>query len=59
MKEERTICEQLFAYQDEKYRSFMIPLIPGIDEKRVIGVRMPDLRKVAKNISETKVFYSS
>lgn len=54
MKEERTICEQLFAYQDEKYRSFMIPLIPGIDEKRVIGVRMPDLRKVAKNISETK-----
>ena len=40
--------EQLFALQDEKYREFHCRLIPGVDEDRVIGIRVPVLRKFAK-----------
>lgn len=42
--------KQLFALQDEKYREFHCRLIPGVDEDRVIGIRVPVLRKFAKNI---------
>ena len=37
--------KQLFALQDEKYREFHCRLIPGVDEDRVIGIRVPVLRK--------------
>ena len=40
--------KQLFALQDEKYREFHCRLIPGVDEDRVIGIRVPVLRKFAK-----------
>ena len=34
--------------QDEKYREFHCRLIPGVDKNRVIGIRVPVLRKFAK-----------
>lgn len=40
--------EQLFALQDKKYREFHCRLIPGVDKNRVIGIRVPVLRKFAK-----------
>ena len=45
------IQERLFALQDETYRAFQIKLIPTIDPSRVIGVRMPALRQLAKEIA--------
>ena len=45
------IQERLFALQDETYRAFQIKLIPTIDPARVIGVRMPSLRQLAKEIA--------
>lgn len=40
----------LFENQDEKYRDFNSKLIPGIDPKSVIGVRVPEIRKIAKEL---------
>jgi len=42
------IREKLFALRDEKYKKFHISLIPTIDPDTVIGVRIPDIRKLAK-----------
>lgn len=40
--------EKLFENIDEEYRKFSLPLIPGIPEETVLGVRVPVLRKLAK-----------
>ena len=42
------IKEELFKLQDIKYRDFQSKLIPNIDSSSMIGVRTPDLRKLAK-----------
>ena len=45
-----TIEESLFALQDKKYRDFHCSLVPGMPEGYIIGVRMPALRQLAKEI---------
>lgn len=42
------IREELFQLQDTKYRDFQAKLIPTVDVSRMIGVRTPDLRALAK-----------
>lgn len=42
------IREELFALRDEEYAAFQQKLIPGVPAERVIGVRVPELRKLAK-----------
>ena len=49
MKEVR---DYLLASQDIGYRNFTLPLLPGIDEKTFIGVRLPLIKKYAKNIDK-------
>ena len=44
------IEKRLFELQDEKYREFQIKLIPTVDPASVIGVRTPELRKLAKEL---------
>ncbi len=41
--------EELFKMRDDKYREFHYKLIPTVDKESIIGVRMPELRKIAKN----------
>ncbi len=48
-----TILEQLFALQDEKYADFQAKLTPGIPRERFIGVRIPEARKLAKQLVKT------
>lgn len=43
------IRQQLFQLQDLKYKKFSEKLIPNIDPDRIIGVRVPHLRSLAKN----------
>ncbi|MCD7722414.1 MAG: DNA alkylation repair protein [Clostridiales bacterium] len=43
--------QQLFAKRDLKYREFHKKLIPNIDENKIIGVRVPELRKIAKRLN--------
>ena len=38
--------------RDEKFRDFTSKLIPNIDKELIIGVRMPDIRRLAKSLSE-------
>lgn len=42
--------KRLFALQDAAYRDFQAKLIPTVDPETVIGVRTPELKKLAKVI---------
>ena len=46
------IREELFSLQDIEYRDFQAKLIPNRDPKDMIGVRTPELRKLAKKLSK-------
>ena len=50
---EKYIRDRLFELQDFKYRDFHSRLMPTISKELIIGVRTPDLRKLAKVISKT------
>ena len=52
MSTEHAIQERLFSLQDIKYREFLCRLIPNIDPDTVIGIRTPELRKLAKGIAK-------
>lgn len=41
---------KLISLQDPSYKKFHCSLMPGVDPDSVIGVRMPDLRKLAKDM---------
>ena len=47
------IATQLFALQDKTYAGFQSKLIPTIPRETIIGVRTPELRKMAKQVSKT------
>ncbi|EON71932.1 hypothetical protein H131_13348 [Lysinibacillus sphaericus OT4b.31] len=46
------VRDQLFALQDRGYQKFSSALIPTIDANTIIGVRIPLLRKLAKEIAK-------
>ena len=46
------IQKYLLAHQDIKYRDFTLPLIPNIDKETFIGVRLPIIKKYAKELDE-------
>lgn len=47
----RSIREELFEKQDLKYKEFHSSLCPNVD--KIIGIRVPQLRKMAKEIAMT------
>lgn len=47
------IKEFLLANQDIKYRDFTLPLLPNIDKNTFIGVRLPIIKKYAKELDES------
>ncbi len=49
---EREIKQRLFELQDLGYRDFQSKLIPNIDKETVIGVRTPQLRRLAKEFAK-------
>lgn len=54
MKPEAEIIRaQLFALQDETYRTFHSALMPTVPPETVIGVRVPALRRLAKQLAGT------
>ena len=50
MNEEKSVIQKLFSLQDLNYRQFILPLIPTVSPQKVIGIRTPELRKLAKEI---------
>ena len=51
----KEIVDLLFSKQDLKYRDFQAPLFPGVDKERLIGVRTPDLKKLAKELNGKEI----
>ena len=47
------VYERLTACVDEKYRDFQSKLVPNIPKEMILGVRTPDMRKIAKELSGT------
>ena len=42
--------EKLFEFKDEEYGDFQAKLTPGIPRELFIGVRVPEVRKLAKTL---------
>ena len=49
------LLKRLQAEQDLKYRDFHASLLPNIDKKTIIGVRVPTMRKIAKEFAAADV----
>ena len=49
-----TVAEMLAASGSEKYRDFQSKLVPNIPKETILGVKTPDMRKIAKDIRDTK-----
>ena len=47
----KQIVDLLKSKQDLKYRKIQLSIIPNIDSDRIIGVRTPELRNLAKELS--------
>lgn len=48
----KTVQDRLFANQDLQYKRFNSQLIPTVDPQTMIGVRTPQLRKIAAEVSK-------
>ena len=49
------IVDLLYSKQDIKYRDFQAPLFPNIDKEKMIGVRTPELKKLAKVLNGSDI----
>ena len=49
----------LFENQDLEYKSFHKNIVPTVDEQRIIGVRMPVMRKIAKDAVKCNIQIAS
>ena len=48
------IRRELLAMRDEPYRAFQGALMPGVPRERVIGIRIPILRRYAKELARER-----
>ncbi|MBO7593721.1 MAG: DNA alkylation repair protein [Salinivirgaceae bacterium] len=48
-----SLTNKLFELQDLGYRDFQAKLMPTIDKNNIIGVRIPELRKLARQVAGT------
>ena len=49
-----TVERRLRELADPKYRSFQAKLVPTVDERSVLGVRIPDIRRLAKELDRSE-----
>ena len=45
-----TVYEKLLESKDDEYRQFQAKLVPNIEADTIIGVRTPDMRRIAKEV---------
>lgn len=53
MQYEQSVRQQLFELQDKTYKEFHQRLMPTVPHEKVIGVRVPVLRRLAKQLAGT------
>ena len=49
-----TIKDRLLKVKDDKYKEFQAKLVPNIPPENIIGIRTPEMRKIAKEVFESK-----
>ena len=49
-----TVSERLSACSSEEYRTFFSRLVPNIPVETILGVRTPDMRRIAKELKGTE-----
>lgn len=49
-----TLFNRLIEVKEEAYRDFQIKLVPTVPPETVLGVRTPNLRKIAKEVFESE-----
>lgn len=49
--------KELFKNQDLQYKEFHKKLLPTVDEDKIIGVRIPVLRKIAKKLTDNNFLW--
>ena len=49
-----SVYERLSKFKDDEYREFQSKLVPNISKDTILGVRTPDMRKIAKDVFGTK-----
>ncbi len=52
MKKDQAVRDELFGLRDEKYAQMQVKIIPTVDPERIIGVRTPALRDLAKKLAK-------
>ena len=50
--------DRLLKVKDEKYKEFQSKLVPNISKDSILGVRTPDLRRIAKELFVSKEYES-
>ncbi len=48
-----SVRDELYRLQDLKYRELQIRILPTVKPETIIGVRTPELRKLAKELAQT------
>ena len=46
-----TVYEKLLEAKDDRYREFQARLVPNIPSENILGVRTPEMRKIAREVS--------
>ncbi|MBR3502628.1 MAG: DNA alkylation repair protein [Clostridia bacterium] len=49
-----TVYEKLLEAKDDQYRAFQTRLVPNIPAESILGVRTPQMRRIAKEAFESK-----
>ena len=49
-----SVYERLIIYQDDKYKEFQSKLVPNIPKETILGIKTPEMRKIAKEIFESE-----
>ena len=48
-----TLYDRLIGVRDEEYRAFQAKLVPNIPEETILGVRTPEMRRIAREVFES------
>ncbi len=49
-----TLYDRLSEVRDDAYREFQIKLLPNIPPETIVGVRTPDMRRIAKEVFKSE-----
>ena len=49
-----TVYEELLKVKDDKYKEFQAKLVPNIDPDTILGVKTPEMRRIAKDMFNCK-----